>query len=113
MESTLHVCKRVVITKVKVKDSLQEDVKRNKVQILLALDKADGSAPLGYIAEKSGIEDPLELLQRLEKDGFVCRLSPSYCGPSLLPIFELTSKSKTIIRQATETRLEQLIDTRI
>jgi len=88
-------------------------VKENKAKILFALDMAKGAAPLGYISKHSGIEDPRELLQQLEKDGLVRRLllqPPILCSLSFMPLFELTGKAKKLLRQAIDHRLQQPID---
>ena len=85
-------------------------VTEDKAKILLALNKAKGAAPIGYISKHSGIKDPCELLQQLEKDGLVCRLPPSLWCPSLNPLFELTGEAKKLLQQAINGGLQQLID---
>ena len=85
-------------------------VKENKAKILLALDMAKGAAPLGYISKHSGIENPCELLQQLEKDGLVRRLPSGLCSLSFMPLFELTSKAKKLMQQAIDHQLQQSID---
>jgi len=88
-------------------------IQEKKVKIVLALDQAKSPAPVGYISKKSGIENPIELLQQLEKDGIVSRLTSSSWSPTNAPQFELTPKAKKLLQQLIATRLEQLIEARI
>ena len=69
-----------------------------KVRIILALNRTSGAAPLGYISKYSGIDEPYELLQQLEKDGLVCRTQPSSWSASLMPLFELTNKARDFLQ---------------
>jgi len=88
-------------------------IQEKKVKIVLALDQAKSPAPIGYISKKSGIENPRELLQQLEKDGIVSRLPSSSWSPTNAPQFELAPKAKKLLQQLMATRLEQLIEARI
>lgn len=85
----------------------------NKIKVILALDQAKGPAPIGYISQKAGIEDPRELLRQLEEDGIVHRLAVNSWSPSSSPQFELTTKAKKLLQQLVATRLERLIEARI
>jgi len=88
-------------------------IEEKKVKIILALDQAKGSAPIGYISKKSAIENPRELLRQLEEDGIVCCLPSNSWSPSNAPQFELTANAKKLLQQLVATRLEQLIEARI
>ena len=89
---------------------MSDILEENEVKIVLALDKAKGSAPIGYISQKSGIENPHELLQQLEQGGIVCRVPSSSWSPTNQPQYELTNKAKKLLQQLIATRLEQLIE---
>ena len=84
-------------------------VGEKKIKIILALEQAKGAAPGGYIAQKSGIDDPSELLRQLEEDGAVCRLPSDSWSASNAPQYQLTSKAKKLLQQLVATQLEQLI----
>ncbi len=86
------------------------DIEENKVKVILALDQAKGPAPIGYISQKTGIENPRELLRQLEEDGIVQRLPFNSWSPSGAPQFELTAKAKRLLQQLIATRLEQLVE---
>jgi len=85
----------------------------NEVKLILAMEKAKGPVPLGYLTQKTGIEDPHELLSLLEVEGIVSRLRPDSWSPSHAPQYELTSKATKLLRQLVTTRLEQLIEARV
>jgi len=89
------------------------NTEENKIKVVLALDQAKGPAPVGYVSQKSGIEDPLELLRQLEEDGIVHRLPLNTWSPSGAPQFELTPKAKRLLHQLVAARLEQLIEARV
>jgi len=85
-------------------------ITESKVKVILALDQAKGAAPIGYISQKSGIEDPRELLRQLEEEGIICMVSPSSWSPANEPQYELTNKAKKLLQQLIATRLQQLIE---
>jgi len=85
-------------------------IKENKARILLALNMARSPAPLGYISNHSGIDDPYELLQLLEEGGLVCRTPRGHWGLTLMPLFELTVKGKELLRRVSDKQVEKLID---
>lgn len=90
--------------------NMAKNFKKEEPKILLALSRTKGAAPLGYISEHSGIKNPYETLLRLEKKELVYRTPPGIWALSYLPLFELTPKARDLIRQATDARLEQLIE---
>lgn len=85
----------------------------DKVKLVLAMERAKGPAPLGYLTQRTGIEDPRELLSQLEGEGIVRRLSPDSWSPSHAPQYELTGKATKLLHQLIATRLEQLIEVRV
>lgn len=90
--------------------NMTKNFMNEEAKILLVLSGTRGAAPLGYISEHSGIKNPYETLLQLEKKELVCRTSPGIWGLSYLPLFELTPKARDLIRQATDTQLEHLIE---
>ncbi len=86
------------------------EIEENKVKVILALDQAKGPAPIGYISQKTGIDNPRELLRQLEEDGIVQRSPSNTWSPSGAPQFELTTKAKKLLQQLIATRLEQFIE---
>jgi len=91
-----------------VSDILEE----KKLKMLVALHRAKGLAPLGYITEHSGVEEPYELLEQLEKNGLVRRAPPSDWSPAGEPRFELAPSAKKMLQKLIANRLLQLIEVR-
>ncbi len=89
---------------------MSKKIKEDKIRIIISLDRAKCAAPLGYISKHSRIENPLELLQELEKDGLVDRLPSGIWNPSLMPLFELTDKAKELLKHSIEHQFEQLAE---
>jgi len=63
------------------------DLEVKKVLIALALAKAP--APLGYIADRTGIDEPRPTVERLEAMGWVRRCPSSQWSCTLGPRFEV------------------------
>lgn len=89
--------------------SLSDIIEEKKVKVLVALDRARGPAPLGYIRVSSGVEEPYELLEELEKDGLVRRALPSNWSPAGEPRFELAPRARKTLQKLIGDRLNQLI----
>lgn len=72
-----------------------------KTRILLAVEKASGSTPMGYIcvycsapAAPCDIDHPCELLNELEIEGYIKRCPPNSWSPSVNPQYEISSKGR-------------------
>jgi hypothetical protein len=93
-----------------------ENLEERKTRIILALNEAKNSAPVGYICQRCGIdetcENPCRNLRQLEDDGIIQRVSPSTWSASMDPQYELPGKTKKLLQQMVATRLEQLIQAR-
>jgi hypothetical protein len=93
-----------------------ENLEERKIRIILALNEAKGSAPVGYVCQRCGIDEtcrnPCRNLRQLEDDGIIQRAPPSTWSPSLEPQYELPAKTKKLLQQMVATRLEQLIQAR-
>jgi hypothetical protein len=50
-------------------------------KILLILDRAKTPVPLGYISLHTGIEEPLEILEKMRENNLV-NISPPSCCPA-------------------------------
>jgi len=92
--------------------SVSEIIEEKKVKVLVALDRAKSPAALGYISEHSGVEEPYELLEQLEKVGLVRRAPPSDWSPAGEPRFELARGAKKTLQKLIAKRLVQLIQKR-
>ena len=91
---------------------MSEIIEEKKVKVLVALDRAKSPAALGYISEHSGVEEPYELLEQLEKVGLVRRAPPSDWSPAGEPRFELTPRPRKTLQKLIANRLMQLIEKR-
>lgn len=56
------------------------------------LKEAKSPVPLGYITRRAGLDNPLELLEKMEEKGLVRRVDPPNWSPSLHPMFEIVPK---------------------
>jgi hypothetical protein len=65
-----------------------EDKKIKKILLVLALAKSP--APLDYISLHTGIEEPYEILERMEEGGLVRRSPPMRWSCSMVPMYEIT-----------------------
>ncbi|WP_455367627.1 hypothetical protein [[Eubacterium] cellulosolvens] len=90
--------------------NMAKNIVNEEAKILLVLSRTRGAAPLGYISEHSRVKNPYETLLHLEKKELVSRVPPGIWGLSYLPLFVLTPKARDFIRQATDARIEQLIE---
>jgi hypothetical protein len=86
------------------------NIEESKVKVILALDQAKGPAPIGYVTQKTGLENPNEILRQLEEDGIVRMLPASSWSTANSPQFELTPKAKKLLQELIATRLEQLVE---
>jgi hypothetical protein len=63
-------------------------------KILLILDKAKTPVPLGYISLHTGIEEPLEILEKMRENNLV-NISPPSCWSCCMgPMYEITPKAQ-------------------
>ncbi len=63
-------------------------------RILLVLDRAKSPVPVGYISLHTGIEEPLEILEKMRENGLVYRSPPSCWSCCMDPMYEITPKTK-------------------
>ena len=91
---------------------MSDMIGESKINVILALSQAKGPAPIGYISQKSGIENPRELLRQLEEDDIVEKSPFNSWSASNAPQYELTNKAKKLLQQLIASRLEQLIEVR-
>ncbi len=89
---------------------LSDIIEEKKLKVLVAVDRARGPAPLGYITEHSGAEEPYELLEQLEREGLVRRSPPSAWSSAGEPRFELEPRTKRILRKLIADKIVQLIE---
>jgi hypothetical protein len=76
------------------------------VRILQILDRAGSGCPLGYITRHTNIIAPLPVLETLEKDGCVSRVKSNTWSPTGQPLFEMTEKGRTMLRQVEASALQ-------
>ncbi|MEM3041007.1 MAG: hypothetical protein QXG97_03145, partial [Nitrososphaerota archaeon] len=57
---------------------------------LLVLALAKSPAPLDYISLHTGIEEPHEILEKMEEEGLVRRSPPASWSCSMVPMYEIT-----------------------
>jgi hypothetical protein len=89
---------------------MSDIIEMKKVQVLMALDRANSPAPMEYISERSDVEDPYELLVELQKDGLVRQVEPSTWSPSGSPQFELAPNAKELLEQFVARKLLQAVE---
>ena len=87
-------------------------IEEKEIKVLVALNRAKSPACLGYITEHSGVEEPYELLEQLEKRGLVIRAPPSDWSSAGEPRFELAPRAKKMLRKLIADRLLHVIEVR-
>lgn len=63
-------------------------------KVVKVLKEAKSPAPPGYIARRTGLDDPLKLLEEMEEMGLVRRVELLNWSPSLYPMFEVVPKAE-------------------
>lgn len=91
---------------------MSDIIEEKKLKVLVALDRAKSPAPLGYVTKHTGVEEPYELLEQLEKDGLVRRALPNDSSPAGEPRFELAPRAKKMLQKLIAKRLLQIIEVR-
>ncbi|MEM2873579.1 MAG: hypothetical protein QXD82_05360 [Nitrososphaerales archaeon] len=87
-----------------MKSSIENvEIKQTK-KILRVLDRAKTPVPLGYISLHTGIEEPLEILEKMRKNGLVKKSPSSSWSCCMDPMYEIVPKVKkglhqTLVRQ--------------
>jgi len=63
-------------------------------KILLVLDRSKSPVPLGYISLHTGIEELLEILEKMREKGLVYRSPPSCWSCCMDPMYEIAPKTQ-------------------
>jgi len=69
------------------------------IKILQLLDRAGCACPLGYVTLHTSIIEPLELLEIMEREGYVQRCESRSWSPSSGLKFKITSNARQKLRE--------------